>query len=112
MKIDESKEITFANFGKQFQEKLAWIILEEPTFSSQISEVLDINFFELKYLRTLVKDIFDFKTEFKTYPSKATIETLIAQKNDEEASTKQLKEFYNRFTRTWQYWQYWQYCQF
>ena len=102
----DDKETTFASMGKPFQEKLAFMIAEDPAFANQIGEVLDINFFELKYLRTFVKDIFDFKTEFKIYPSKATIETLITQKSDEEASTKQLKEFYKRFNRTWQYSQF------
>ena len=96
-------DATFASMGKPFQEKLAFMIAEDPAFANQIGEVLDFNFFELKYLRTFVKDIYDFKQKFKTYPSRATLDTLINQKADDDASVKQLKEFFKRFTRIRQY---------
>lgn len=95
----EHEEATFASMGKPFQEKLAFMIAEDPAFANQIGEVLDINFFELKYLRTFVKDIYDFKDKYKTYPSRATIENLIETKTGDDASIKQLKEYYKRFNR-------------
>ena len=91
---------SFAGFGKPFQEKLAFMIAEDPAFANQIGEVLDINFFELKYLRLFVKEVYDFKTQFKIYPSKATIETIIDSKKEDDAAIKQMKDFYSRFNRT------------
>lgn len=92
-------DTTFASMGKLFQEKLAYMIADDPAFANQIGEVLDINFFELKYLRLFVKEVYDFKDKFKTYPNKQTLETLFLAKDGEDASIKQLKEFVKRFSR-------------
>jgi len=92
-------EINFSSFGKQFQEKLAYLIMQDPVFANQIGEVLDYNFFELKYLRIFTKKIFDYKTKFGKYPSQATVETILRSEMDEEneAIQKQIREFYARF---------------
>lgn len=95
----QQEDVTFASMGKPFQEKLAFIIAEDPAFANQIGEVLDFNFFELKYLRTFVKDVYDFKEKYRTYPSKATIQQIIDTKIEQDASTKQLKEYFKRFDR-------------
>jgi hypothetical protein len=98
----EHEEATFASMGKPFQEKLAFLIAEDLAFANQIGEVIDINFFELKYLRMFVKDIYDFRDKFKVYPSKATIENIIETKTGDDASIKQLKDFFKRsFSRNW-----------
>ena len=44
-----NEDTDFSKYGKSFQETLAHIIFEDRPFSDQIEEVLDINFFELKY---------------------------------------------------------------
>ena len=63
----------------------------------KFGEVLDIDFFELKYLKTFVKEIYDFKHQYKTYPSKTTIETFISLRKEDDGLTKQIREFYKRF---------------
>ena len=92
-------EVNFSSFGKQFQEKLAYLIMQDPIFANQIGEVLDYNFFELKYLRVFVKKIFDYKTKFGKYASQATVETILRSEMDgeNEALQKQIREFYARF---------------
>lgn len=69
-------------------------------FANQVGEVLDINFFELKYLRLFVQEIYDFKIEFKTYPTKQTLESIFntKYKDEIEPSIKQLKDFFCRCT--------------
>ena len=49
--------IGFSKYGKQFQESLVQIIMEDRPFADQICEVLDINYFELKYLQVFVEKI-------------------------------------------------------
>ena len=51
----------FGRYGKSFQEGLCQLILEDRPFADQISEVLDINFLELKYLQVFVKKIFQYR---------------------------------------------------
>ena len=95
----EQGEVNFSSFGKQFQEKLAFLIMQDPIFANQIGEVLDYNFFELKYLRVFTKKIFDYKVKFGKYPSQATVETILRSEMDDEneAVQKQIREFYARF---------------
>ena len=40
------KEINFSRYGKQFQESLAQLIMEDRPFADQMEEVLSVNFFE------------------------------------------------------------------
>ena len=49
-----STSASFSKYGKPFQETLAHLILEDRPFAGQMKEVLDINFFELKYLRVFL----------------------------------------------------------
>jgi replicative DNA helicase len=73
--------------------------MQDPIFANQIGEVLDYNFFELKYLRLFTKKIFDFKNKFGKYPSQATVETILRSDMEEEneALQKQVREYYARF---------------
>lgn len=94
------EQVSFAEFGKPFQEKLAFTILEDSQFANQIGEVIDYNFFELKYLRVFVKKIYDYKTKFKKYPSKTTFESLLRTDLNSETDTvqKQVRSFYVQFS--------------
>jgi len=57
MRLDKD----FSNYGKSFQETLAQLILEDRPFCDQMEEVLEVQFFELKYLRLFVTKIFDYR---------------------------------------------------
>lgn len=94
------EQVNFAEFGKPFQEKLAFTILEDSQFANQIGEVMDYNFFELKYLRVFVKKIYDYKNKFKKYPSKTTFESLLRTdlSKEHESLQKQVRSFYAQFT--------------
>ena len=50
----EKKE-TFQRFGKEFQENLCQLILEDRPFCDQLLEVLDIKFFDYEYLTIFTK---------------------------------------------------------
>ena len=56
-----SDKADFGRFGKTFQESLCQLILLDRPFSDQISEVLDLNFLELKYLQVFVKKVFEYQ---------------------------------------------------
>lgn len=93
------EQTNFSEFGKPFQEKLAFTILEEPQFANQIGEVLDYNFFELRYLQVFVKRIYDFKNKFGKYPSKSTFESLLRTEIGVENKViqSQVRSFYTGF---------------
>lgn len=91
-------KITFSKYGKSFQETLARLILEDRPFSDQIQEVLDYNFFELKYLRVFTKKIFQYKEEYKVHPSKNIVSAIVRTELDDEndAVQKQVRDFFAR----------------
>jgi len=50
-------QASFSRYGKAFQEGLVQLIYEDRPFADQITEVLDINFLELEYLRVLLIEL-------------------------------------------------------
>ena len=63
----------FSKYGKQFQESLAQMILEDRPFADQIEEVIDTQFFELKYLRVFVSKIYDYRKKYGVHPSNRSL---------------------------------------
>ncbi len=72
----EKKE-TFQRFGKEFQENLCQLILEDRPFCDQLLEVLDIKFFDYEYLTIFTKILVDYKQKYKVHPSYAIMESRI-----------------------------------
>jgi replicative DNA helicase len=91
--------VDFSVFGKPFQEKLAFTILDDYRFAQQIGEVIDYNFFELRYLRVFVKLIYDFKAKFGRYPARDTFESLLRTElsSENELTQGQVRNFYAQF---------------
>ena len=87
---------SFTSFGKTFQERLAFLILEDRVFSDRMLEVLNIEFFELKYLQVFTDRIFDYKNKFRTHPSREAIEILLRTSLEKENDIlkKQIRDFY------------------
>jgi len=98
----EHTEITFSKFGKSFQESLVQLIVEQRTFADQIEEVLDIEFLEFKYLRTLVKKVFEYKDKYKTHPSYQNLVTIFKTELDSESEIlrNQMKEYVIRINKS------------
>ena len=97
-----SNNASLANYGKSFQEKLSFLILEDRIFADRMMEVLKIEFLESKYLQWFVDKIFDYKLKFKAHPCKDTMETLIKSSigKENELIQKQVLEYYARFSKT------------
>jgi len=93
------KEVaSFAHYGKSFQEKLTRLVLEDRQFSDQISEVMDIGFFETKYLQIFNEKIFTYKTKYGTHPTKSIVETILRTEleDENELVKKQVRDFFAR----------------
>jgi len=88
----------FSKFGKSFQENLCKMILEDRPFSDQIGEILDVNFFELRYLQVFCKKIYDYKQKYNIHPSHDIMTTIIRTelKDEEEVLQKQTRDFFVR----------------
>ena len=64
-----SEKVSFSRYGKAFQEGLVQIIYEDRPFADQITEVLDVNFLELEYLRVFVEKIINYRDRYGTHPT-------------------------------------------
>jgi len=93
-----TKEVDFSRYGKQFQESLAQMILEDRPFADQIEEVLDTQFFELNYLRIFVSKIFNYRKKYNVHPTKKIIASILRTDLEKfnDASQKQVRDYFAR----------------
>ena len=49
--LSTNESISFSKYGKTFQEKLAFLILDDRVFSDRMMEVLNVEFLEFKFLQ-------------------------------------------------------------
>jgi hypothetical protein len=90
------EQADFSHYGSKFQEGLAQLILDDRVFADQISEVLDINFLELRYLRTFVEKIFSYRNKYESHPSRDTMATILRAEltGENDVIKKQVRDFY------------------
>ena len=96
--MPQSSTVDFSRFGKAFQEGLTQLILLDRPFAEQICEVLDVNYFELKYLQVFVEKISRYKEKYKVHPSLKTMTTILRTELDDEneATRKQVRNYFAR----------------
>ena len=86
---------TFVGYGKAFQESVARLMMEDRPFCDQITEVLELEFFDSAYLRAFVEIITNYRDKYGQHPHFATLHTEIKKgnKNYDGAVNKQLRDF-------------------
>jgi replicative DNA helicase len=86
---------TFVGYGKVFQESVARLMMEDRPFCDQITEVLELEFFDSAYLRAFVEIITNYREKYGQHPHFATLHTEIKKgnKNYDGAVNKQLRDF-------------------
>tara|TARA_Y100001937_G_C7131022_1_gene337381 strand:- start:738 stop:2108 length:1371 start_codon:yes stop_codon:yes gene_type:complete len=89
---------TFAHYGKSFQEKLTRLVLDDRQFADQIGEVIDVGFFETKYLQVFNRKIFEYKEKYGTHPTRSILETILRTELDAENDLvkQQVRDFFAR----------------
>lgn len=92
----QSEKVNFGTYGKSFQEGLVQAIFEDRPFADQITEVLDIQFLELEYLRLFTRLVVDYREKFETHPSVEIMLTLLRVnlENEDEVVKTQAREFF------------------
>jgi len=91
-------EKNLSKFGKTFQEKLVNIITNDRPFADQIGEVLEPEFFELKYLQFFVEEFYKYRKKYDKFPSKEIFSSVLnsALESKPVILKEQVAEFYNR----------------
>ena len=93
-----AENVNFSRYGKAFQEGLVQLIFEDRPFADQITEVLDINFLDLQYLRTFVHKIVTYRAKYNKHPSVEAMITIVQTgiDHEDEVVQKQLREYFHR----------------
>jgi len=71
----ENSHVSFGHYGKAFQEKIFQGLLTDHGWSTQMAEVMQPTYFEVKYLSYLTGKYFSYFQEYKCFP---TLSLLIA----------------------------------
>jgi len=95
-----NEKVTFSRYGKAFQEGLVQIIYEDRPFADQITEVLNISFLELEYLRVFTDRIINYRDRYGTHPSAEAVITIIRTdlENEDKIIQKQVREYFAKIT--------------
>ncbi len=95
-----NEKVSFSRYGKAFQEGLVQIIYEDRPFADQITEVLDVNFLELEYLRVFVSKLLYYRDRYGTHPSVEAVITMLRTELDheDEVIRKQVREYFAKIT--------------
>jgi len=96
-----AENINFGRYGKAFQEGLVQLIFEDRPFADQITEVLDINFLELQYLRVFAQKIIAYRAKYNKHPSVEVVMTVLRTdlENEDKVIQKQVREYFTRIHR-------------
>jgi replicative DNA helicase len=77
------------NRGVHFEERLLQSLLADHKFAEQMVEVLDVEYFNLEYVKEIVKIFFNYHKKYSAFPSFKLFETDIVPK---EVSSDVLRE--------------------
>ena len=70
---------TFEEFGIDFQEKTIQALLSDKSWAQQMSDIIDIEYFEIEYLKYICKKYFEYFKSYKTFPTIKLLAILINQ---------------------------------
>jgi replicative DNA helicase len=93
-----NKKVSFSQFGKSFQEELAFLILDDREFSDRMLEVLNVEYLEFKYLQVFIEKIFSYKKKYTAHPSYETLKTILKSdiSDHNDILQKQIRDYYAR----------------
>jgi len=96
--MDNNNRETFSRFGRHFQENMCQLMLEDRPFFDQISEVLNVNFFEKKYLQIFIETLMKFREQYSTHPNHEVMMALLTTElnHHDRATAKQVRDYYAR----------------
>jgi replicative DNA helicase len=75
--VTQESGISFASYGKDFQEKIVQGLLTDSMWAEQMAEVINTQFFDLKYLRFLADRYFTYHQKYKDFPTLPLLVSII-----------------------------------
>tara|TARA_R110001583_G_scaffold48919_7_gene153110 strand:+ start:1811 stop:3187 length:1377 start_codon:yes stop_codon:yes gene_type:complete len=75
--MTESNAGHFGQYGKNFQEKIFQCLLIDREWSTQMSEVMTYEYFDIRYLSYLTEKFFSYFKKYKSFPSLHILITIV-----------------------------------
>jgi replicative DNA helicase len=72
-----SEKVTFGTYGKTFQEKVVQALLTDQKWAEQMTEVIDVEYFDVKYLTFLAHRYFEYCKKYKVFPTLQLLVTIV-----------------------------------
>jgi replicative DNA helicase len=93
---------TFIRFGKKFQENMCQLMLEDRPFFDQISEVLRVEFFELKYLQIFADTLLKYRAKYSTHPNHEVMMAVLRTELNhcDDAAATQVRHYFARIMKS------------
>jgi len=89
----------FSQYGKGFQEKIFQSLMTDRQWASQMVEIMDTTFFDVRYLEYLCEKFFAYFQKYKCFPSLGLLVTIIRDdlsQNDDVILRDQIVQFLHR----------------
>jgi replicative DNA helicase len=89
----------FSKYGKGFQEKIFQSLMTDKEWATQMVEVMDPSFFDVRYLQFLSEKFFNYFTQYKCFPSLGLLVTIIRDDltdSDDAILRDQIVQFLHR----------------
>jgi replicative DNA helicase len=88
-------EIKFKK-GNHFEEKIVQALIIDHQFAEQMMEVLNVEYFNVEYLKKVSESIFNFYSEYKSFPSFKTLALVLRDKVSNEMLRGQIVQYLGR----------------
>lgn len=75
---------------KHFQEVVVQAMIVDNGYAEQMLEVLNLEYFNLEYLKTISRIMFDYYKKFKTFPSFKLLVTITKDELTDDALKEQI----------------------
>jgi len=89
----------FGQYGKQFQEKIFQCFLIDHQWSTQMSDVMTSEYFDLRYLKYLTERYFKYYEKYKSFPTLSLLVSIIRddlREGNDAILRDQIVEFLHR----------------
>lgn len=67
--MEETTEVTFSDYGRDFQRKVVQALITDQRWASQMSDVVSVGYFDYEAMRYLVDVYFQYFERYKCFPS-------------------------------------------
>lgn len=94
-----STENHFKQYGKSFQEKIFQGLLHDHSWAAQMIEVMNPEFFEIKYLNYLTEKYFNYHKKYRCFPTLGLLVSIIREdltQGNDAVLREQIVEYLHR----------------